>query len=279
MKASSNRILDIIHAGETANVYCAGNLATPRMVDFIGRLGLFDVIWFDLEHFAIPIPDLAILGMIARGHGLGTIARVKVSDYQEAMRILETGMDGLMCAMVEDDKDARQIVEWTRFFNPSPAKGEATGKRGWNGGNVDGCYGNIPAQEYIRRQNNETVLLAQIEHGRALSKAREIAATPGIDGLFFGPADYAAGLGLAGQLTHPEVDEALVLVAQAAEGAGKWWGTLAVTREMQIRTRSLGARFLSPGGDVKIMNLGLRELAKIFEDLPRASNSKPMIVS
>lgn len=275
----SNPILEIIHAGKTANVYCAGNLATPRMVDFIGRLGRFDVIWFDLEHFAIPIPELAVLGMIARGHGMGTIARVKASDYQEVMRILETGMDGLMCAMVEDEKEARQIVEWARFFNPAPEAGEGTGKRGWNGGNVDACYGNIPAQDYIRHQNTQTILLAQIEHGQALSKAREIAATPGIDGLFFGPADYAAGLGLAGQLAHPQVDVAMIQVAQAAREAGKWWGTLAVTREIQIRSRSLGAQFLSPGGDVKIMNLGLRELTKIFEDLPVLPQDESGIVS
>ena len=266
-----NLILERLNAGKTANVYCAGNLATPRMVDFIGRLERFDVIWFDLEHFAIPMADLAVLGMIARGHGMGTIARVKASDYQEVMRILETGMDGLMCAMVEDEVEASQIVKWARFFNPAPAAGEAIGQRGWNGGNIDACYGNIPPQDYIRHQNTQTVILAQIEHAGALSRAKEIAATPGIDGLFFGPADYATSLGFAGQLAHPDVDAAMIQVGEAARAAGKWWGSLAVTREMQIRARSLGARFLSPGGDVKIMNLGLRELAKIFEDLPSAA--------
>lgn len=268
MKTLSNPIQEIIRSGAAANVYCAGNLATPRMVDFIGRMGHFDVIWFDLEHFDISTSDLAVLGMIARGHGLGTIARVKAADYQGIMRLLETGVDGLMCAMVEDEQEAGRIVEWARFFNASPEAGEAVGRRGWNGGNIDACYGNVSPQDYIRQQNTATILLAQIEHPQALSRARQIASTPGIDGLFFGPADYAAGLGLAGQLAHPQVDAAMAEVAQAAKDAEKWWGTLAVTREIQTRARSLGAQFLSPGGDVKIMNLGLRELVKIFENLP-----------
>jgi 2-keto-3-deoxy-L-rhamnonate aldolase RhmA len=263
-----NPVLEKIRSGKVTNVFCAGHLATPRLIDFIAGSGKFDAIWFDLEHFAIPTPDLAILCMIARGHGVGTVARAKASDYQEVLRILETGVNGLMCAMVSGAQEARQIVEWARFHNPNPQPGEATGRRGWNGGNIDARYGNIPPADYIRQQNTETFLLAQIEHESALAEAEAIARTPGIDGLFFGPGDYAASLGLAGQLSHPRVNEALEKIAQAAATAGIWWGTLAVTPEMQLRARGLGASFLSPGGDVKVMNLGLRELTKIFEDLP-----------
>jgi 4-hydroxy-2-oxoheptanedioate aldolase len=262
-----NPVLENIRGGKVTNVFCAGHLATPRLIDFITGSGKFDAIWFDLEHFAISVPDLAVLCMIARGHGVGTVARTKVSDYQEVLRILETGVNGLMCAMVSGAQEARQIVEWARFHNPQPQPGEITGRRGWNGGNIDARYGNIPPADYIAQQNNETFLLAQIEHEQALAEVDAIAHTPGISGLFFGPGDYAASLGLAGQLAHPSVNAAMEKIATAADQAGIWWGTLAVTPEMQRSARRLGARFLSPGGDVKVMNLGLREISKIFEDL------------
>ena len=95
-RSTGNPILEKIRAGRAVNVFCAGNFATPRAIDFLAGSGKFDVIWFDLEHFALPIPELAILNMIARGHGVGTIARVKAADYQEVMRILETGVNGIM---------------------------------------------------------------------------------------------------------------------------------------------------------------------------------------
>ena len=253
-----------LRAGEVLHVYCVGNFAGAREVDFVCRSGLFDVIWFDLEHFDIPVRELAVLNMVTRAYPVATVARFKATDYQAVMRILEVGVDGIMCAMVDDAADARRIVQWAKFKQPTPAAGETSGNRGWNSGNIDGAYGNFPAQDYLRHQNTQTIVLAQIEHQEALAEAREIAATPGVDGLFFGPADFAAGLGKAGQLTEPGVYTAMKQVAIAAAKEGKWWGTLGIGPDMYKRVREMGARFISPGGDVKVMNLGIRELAKTF---------------
>jgi 4-hydroxy-2-oxoheptanedioate aldolase len=268
-------VIEKIRAGEVATVYAMGNFASPRHVDFVCRSGLFDVIWFDLEHFDIPIRELAVLNMVTRSSGVSTIARLKATDYQVVMRTLETGVDGLMCAMVEDAEEARQIVNWAKFNNPSPSPGEAMGNRGWNGGNVDAAYGGIPALDYIRRQNTQTFILCQIEHPRAVANAAEIAAVPGVDGLFFGPGDYSAGLGLPGQLGHPKVVEAMQAVADAAKASGKWWGTVAPGRENFARARKMGGQFLSPGGDVKVMTLGLKELWKGMQDESPAQPEQP----
>lgn len=255
-----NPIIRKIHSGKEVLVYVMGNFASPRHVDFVCRSGLFDALWFDLEHFDIPTQELAVLNMVARGYDIGTIARIKASDYQTVMRTLETGVDGIMCAMVADANDARNIVNWARFNNPTPVSGETTGSRGWNGGNIDAAYGNFPAQAYMRHQNTETIVLCQIEHEAALAQAGKIAAVPGVDGLFFGPGDYAAGLGLAGQIAHPRVKEGMAGVAAAAKTNSKWWGTVAPGMELYTAARDLGGLFLCPGGDVKVMNLGIRKL-------------------
>lgn len=272
-----NPILQKIRTGKEVLVYVIGNFATPRHVDFVCRSGLFDAIWFDLEHFDVPTQELAVLAMVARGHGIGTIARIKAADYQVVMRTLETGVDGIMCAMVADADEASRVVSWARFNNPDPAPGEATGSRGWNGGNIDAVYGNIPAQAYMRHQNTETIVLCQIEHEAALAEAGAIAAVPGVDGLFFGPGDYAAGLGLAGQIAHPRVQDGMAKVAEAAKARGKWWGTVAPGRELYDRARGLGGLFLCPGGDVKVMNLGIRKLWESVrgDTAPAADPEKP----
>jgi 2-keto-3-deoxy-L-rhamnonate aldolase RhmA len=259
-----NRALARLRANELVKLYVTGNFASPRHVDFICRSGQFDALWFDLEHFDLPTQELAVLNLVARAFPVTTIARFKAADYQTVMRLLETGVGGLMCSMVNSAGEARQIVQWAKFNNPTPAPGEATGQRGWNGGNIDAAYATMPALDYIRQQNTQTMIVCQIETEQAVAAAAEIAAVPGIDGLFFGPGDFSVSIGLPGQIRHERVRGAMQQVASAVRAAGKWWGTVAVGPEMCADVQSLGARLVCPGGDIKVMQLGLRELVQTF---------------
>ena len=259
-----NLALQALRDGRLVRLYVAGNFATPRHVDLVCRSGHFDALWFDLEHFDLPVPELATLAMVARAYPVTTIARLKATDYQAVMRVLETGVGGIMCSMVESADEAREIVSWAKFHNANPVSGEVTGRRGWNGGNIDGGYGTVPAAEYIRQQNTQTMVICQVEHDAALAQAGAIAAVPGVDGIFFGPGDYAASLGLPGQIAHPRVHAAMERVNAAVRAAGKWWGTVAVGAENFAKARALGALLVCPGGDLKVMHLGLAELAKTF---------------
>lgn len=269
-----NRALERLRAGQLVKLYVTGNFATPRHVDFICRSGVFDALWFDLEHFDLPTQEVALLNMVARAYPVTTIARFKASDYQAVMRILETGVGGIMCSMVADAAEAKRIVQWAKFNNPSPAPGEVTGMRGWNGGNIDGAYATMTAADYIRHQNTQTMVICQIEHEAAVAAAAAIAAVPGVDGLFFGPGDFSASIGLPGQIRHERVKSAMQQVAAAVKAAGKWWGTVAVGPEMRAEVEAMGARLISPGGDIKVMQFGLRELAKTFgTDAPPVSKN------
>jgi 2-keto-3-deoxy-L-rhamnonate aldolase RhmA len=260
----TNLALQKLRSGELVKLYVTGNFATPRHVDFICRSGCFDAIWFDLEHFDLPTQEVAMLNFVARAYPVTTIARFKASDYQTVMRILETGVGGIMCSMVGSAAEARQIIQWAKFNNPNPAPGEAIGQRGWNGGNIDGAYATMPALDYIRQQNTQTMVICQIENEAALAEAAAIAAVPGVDGLFFGPGDYSVSIGLPSQIRHERVLDAMRQVATAVASAGKWWGTVAVGPEMCAEVQALGARLICPGGDIKIMQGGLRELVKTF---------------
>lgn len=267
-----NRARAKLAANELVRLYVTGNFASPRTVDFICRTGSFDAIWFDLEHFDIPVQELAMMNLVARAHPVTTIARLKASDYQTVLRVLETGVGGLMCSMVGSAEEARQIVRWAKFNNPAPHPGETTGARGWNGGNIDAAYGMIPAADYAGHQNRETLIVCQIENEEAVLASPEIAAVPGVDGLFFGPGDYSASIGLLGQIRHERVRSAMQRVAAAARQAGKWWGTVAVGQDMCADVMALGARLICPGGDLKVMHLGVRELSKTFDATPPRPN-------
>jgi 4-hydroxy-2-oxoheptanedioate aldolase len=254
----------MLRANELVKLYVTGNFASPRHVDFVCRSGLFDALWFDLEHFDLSTQDLSVLNLVTRAFPVTTIARLRAADYQTVMRVLETGVGAIMCPMVNSAVEARQIVQWAKFNNPNPAPGEATGSRGWNGGNIDAAYGMVPVGQYITHQNTQTMIIAQIETEAALAEAAAIAAVPGIDGLFFGPGDFSIAVGFPGQIEHELVQAGMAKVASATKAAGKWWGTVAIGPGMFARVYALGARLICPGGDIKVMQFGLRELATTF---------------
>jgi len=259
-----NQLLARIRAGGVEHLYSMGNFASPRHMDFVCATGHFQAIWIDLEHFDIPTHELALLNLVARAHPVTTIARFKALDYQSVMRVLETGVGGIMCAMVESRAEAEQIVRWAKFRNPQPGPGEVNGERGWNGGGIDARYGAHAAADYVRHQNTEVAIICQIETPEAVACLDEIAAVPGINGLFFGPGDYAHRIGRLGQITHPDVIAAMTKLAEACRRHGKFLGTVGIGAEHYRTVRALGAQLICPGGDVRVMNAGLRELIKTF---------------
>jgi 4-hydroxy-2-oxoheptanedioate aldolase len=261
-----NLALAKIRQNQIVHAYVLGNFASPRHVDLVCLSGGFDVLWFDLEHFDIPTGELATMNLVAKSWPVTSFARAYIDGYQTAARLLETGIGGLMCSMVESEEHARSIVEWTKFNNPNPQPDEITGLRGWNGGGVDARYGKFPAAEYVSHQNNQTAVLIQIETPEALKEARKIVKVPGVDGLFFGPGDYAHRLGHAGQHSHPKVREGIAEISKICAEAGKWWGTVAPDRESYLNAKQLGAKFISPGGDVKVFNNGLNYLRAVIAD-------------
>jgi len=202
--------------------------------------------------------------MVARSYPVTSIARFKAAAYQTVTRIMETRVGALMCSMVESAAEAAQIVEWAKFNNPAPAPGEVNGLRGWNGGGVDAWYGMVLALNYIRHQNTEVGIICQIETEEGVRRLEEIISVPGIDGLFFGPGDYAHRIGRVGQISHPEVVDVMPLIDASCRKHGKFWGTVTVGREHYLQARKFGAKVIGVGGDVRVMNYGIREMAKTF---------------
>lgn len=235
-KAAGNRMLARIRAGEVDRLYSLGNFATPRHVDHACRSGLFHSLWFDLEHFDIPLADLTVLNLVAQAYPMTPIARFKAADRESVRRVLATGVEGIMCAMVENAAEAAAIASWVH----EPARDGSAAR--------------------------EVAVIIQIETPGAVAEADAIAAVPGVDGVFFGPGDFAHRIGRLGQIAHPEVIAAIQPQVDACRRHGKFWGTVSLGRDHFRQMRELGARLIGVGGDTRVMNLGLRELAKAFAD-------------
>jgi 4-hydroxy-2-oxoheptanedioate aldolase len=74
--------------------------------------------------------------------------------------------------------------------------------------------------DYVPASIDHICLLVQIETSLALRNVEAIAATPGVDGVLFGPADLAANLGYPEQRSHPDVIRAIKEGIALAQRAG-----------------------------------------------------------
>ena len=109
------------------------------------------------------------------------------------------------------------------------------------------------ADNYATRANEEICLLVQVETREALSQLREIAQVPGVDGVFFGPADLAASFGHPGQPSHPEVKKAILDGMAMLRDLGVPAGILSLDQDFLRETKTAGASFIAVDVDMGLL--------------------------
>ena len=109
-------------------------------------------------------------------------------------------------------------------------------------------------------------LFVQIESAKAVKDAKAIAATPGVDGIFIGPSDLAASMGLIGQQGHPEVVDTVQRAIAAGQEAGKKVGINAFDPALAHGYLDQGVDFILVGADVALLARQSEGLAALFID-------------
>jgi 2-dehydro-3-deoxyglucarate aldolase/4-hydroxy-2-oxoheptanedioate aldolase len=252
------RIKELLTQGKLVRVFCAGQLCHPKIIEIVGLHGGFDAVWLDQEHAGLDTGQIELAVRAARLTGLDSFVRLAPTDYAAVMRPLEAGAGGIMAAQVRSARQAEDVVRWAKFH--------PLGMRGVNGTGLDGLYGTLPQAEYMRRANDETFIAIQIEHADAVEEVDRIAALPGVDVLFLGPSDLAQSMGLAAQLDHPRIWQAIERVAQVAHKHGRAWAILPRDADYARRCVALGCRMLSLGIDVWALQRGLKAFQAEFAD-------------
>jgi len=173
-----------------------------------------DSIWLCNEH--VPNDWITIENQIraAKLMNIDSIVRVARGSYSDYIKPFEADATGIMVPHVASEEEARQIVEWTRFY--------PLGKRPMDGGNADGKFCLFPTADYMRNGNRERFIILQIESPEALEHLDAIAAVPGYDILLFGAGDFCHRIGKADQMDAPEVSSARKRIAKAATRNGKF---------------------------------------------------------
>ncbi|WP_424830123.1 HpcH/HpaI aldolase family protein [Ruegeria sp.] len=121
-------------------------------------------------------------------------------------------------------------------------------------------------KDYLRNADKEICVLVQIETLTALENLEEIASTPGVDGVFVGPADLAASMGHIGIPSHPDVQSAIHSAVDVLNRLGKPAGILSMNDEDSERYIDWGFSFVAVGSDLSLLARSSDNLARRFQE-------------
>ena len=251
-----NAIKKDVLAGKTVAGAMIFEFFSPGMSAILANAGCRFVL-YDMEHTGLGFETLKWLFSSCRGSGLEPMVRVPRGEYTWLARALDLGARGVMIPMVESQAQAQSIVQACRY--------PPIGRRGAAFGFAQCDYLGGDVGEKIRRYNERTMVIAQIETERGLEQVEEIAAVDGIDVLWVGHFDLSNFMGIPGQFDDPRFDAAMRKVAEVARRHGKAAGFMATDAAWIARAREMGYTMIAGGTDTGLLELALKGMVSQIE--------------
>jgi len=255
-----SKILAKVRAGQTARIAMMGYFLPP-FVAYAAHYG-YDGIWLDLEHR--PFDSREIQAMLAYFHlyDIDCLLRSPTREKAQLYRYLEDGATGLIIPHVSDVESARELVQKVKF--------PPIGDRGLEGRGLETNFGlDIPQTRdpLVAHALQETFLLVQIETPQAVNLIEDIAAIPGIDGLYIGPQDLRIRMMNLPEAQRVSQEEVAKRVADVCGRHGKLWGSLPATVDEMRSHAELGSQILVWGIDARMIQNGLASSAAELESV------------
>jgi 4-hydroxy-2-oxoheptanedioate aldolase len=220
----------------------------------------FDWFAIDAEHSPNdPRTVLAQLQAIAP-YPVHGVVRTVSDDVALLKQYLDIGAQTVLVPMVETAEQAARIVAATRY----PPKGI----RGV-GSALARASRWSQVENYLHRCEEEICVLVQVESVRALENLESICAVEGVDGVFFGPSDLSASMGMLGRSTDPKVQAAVDEGIRLVTAKGKAAGVLTTDRALAQKHLSLGALFVAVGLDTSLLVRAAQDLSAAFKRNPQ----------
>ena len=203
----------------------------------------YDWALIDMEHS--PNDYFSVLGQLQTFANTDTTAilRPERNDPVIVKRLLDMGVEGLLFPMIQSVEEAQKAVAATRY--------PPHGTRGFSGGTRATKFGRVT--DYLARVEEETTVILQLETAAAIAQAVEIGTTDGVSGIFFGPADIAADIGLLGQPLHEDVWALIKPAAQALIEKGVPVGTLVNDTAFAAQLLNDGFTFVACATDTMLL--------------------------
>ncbi len=206
----------------------------------------FDWLCVDMEHSVIDYYEAEQLIAIIEARGCVPYVRVSTNDPNIIKRVLDAGAKGIIVPMVNSAEDAKNAVDAVKY--------PPQGKRGVGLARAQG-YG-FDFVSYAEKTNNETKIIAQIEHIDAISNLEEILDNKDLDGTIIGPFDLSGSMGKPGKYNDPDVKEVLKKYEDVSKQMGKPMGYHVIKPDYKLALDKINAGYKFIAFSLDTMFLG-----------------------
>jgi 4-hydroxy-2-oxoheptanedioate aldolase len=169
----------------------------------------WDSLTLDMQHGVIDYSHAISMLQAISTTDVVPLARVNWNEPGQIMKILDAGAYGIICPMVSNRKEAENFVQACMY----PPRGYRSY------GPIRGLVYGGP--DYADEANNEILKFAMIETKESLDNLDEIMQTPGLDGIYIGPADLSLAVGEKPSFDKPEGDPVYEVIMKILEHAKK----------------------------------------------------------
>jgi 4-hydroxy-2-oxoheptanedioate aldolase len=155
-----------------------------------------DYVCVDQQHGVIGYDSMVPMFQAIRAEGTAPITRVLSNDPFLIMKALDAGAWGVIVPLVNNAEDAARAASACRY--------PPQGMRSYGPVRAAGVIGSRDPEDL----GGEVLCIVMVETREGLERVEEIAATPGLDGVYIGPSDLALSLGLTPTLDVQEGEHA-----------------------------------------------------------------------
>ena len=191
-------------------------LESPTITEIAVTLG-FDWVVIDAEHGHLDYKDIMEHVRVTRHTDTTPLVRVQEIQQGIIKRVLDVGAAGIIVPQVTGPEEVERAVRFAKY----PPRGI----RGV-GGERATLWGS-QLRECTNRADAETMVIPLMETVQAGERIDAILDVPGVDAIYFGPADYSSSAGYLGEWEGPALRSACWRSRIASERVG-WpaasWG-------------------------------------------------------
>lgn len=243
----------------TLNGWCSiGNAFAAEIMAGQG----YDSLTVDAQHGALDYSAALPMLQAMRASGVVPLARAPWRDPAAIMKLLDAGAMGIICPMVNTAAEAAEFASYMRY----PPRGQRS---------FGPTRAGVAMPGYGVQANDAVLAFAMIETAEGVANLEAIAATPGIDGLYVGPADLTLGVTqgrLAPGFDREEEEMVTVIrrIAETARAQGRVAALHCATPDYAARAIGWGYAMTTVSGDARLLAAGAAASVAAFRKLTGA---------
>ena len=235
------------------------SIGNPFTAEIMAAQG-YDSVTIDAQHGALDYSMILPMLQAMRASGVVPMVRVPWLEPGIIMKVLDAGAYGVICPMINTSAQAAELVSYLRY--------PPLGQRSFGPTRANYSAG----ANYAAEANDEVLAFAMVETAEAMENLTAIAETPGLDGIYVGPADltfslHQGRLAPAFDREEPEMIAALQTIVAACTKAGKRAALHCGSAEYAARAITWGFDMTTVSGDARLLAAAAQASVGRFREL------------